>query len=60
MVLDTSESMPPTTGFDYEKVRGYNVTIEYLTEPDTGFKSLTRDKYYSVAGIKLELNHRYL
>ena len=60
MVFDTMESDPPCTGFDYDKIRGYQLELEYLKDNDTVVEGRTTEKNFSVAGIKLELKHRYL
>ena len=59
IVFDTSDSLPPSTGFDFEKIQGYQLSIEYLKDNNTVYKAKTNEKYYSVAGINLKLKHRY-
>ena len=53
MVFENMNAGPPDVYFDDKKVRGYKVHVTDLTGDDT--ISYTFGKYYSIAGIKLEL-----
>ena len=61
IIFDASSSEPPTSSFDDSKIRGYKLNVSYLTGDETVKKKWTTSKsYFSVAGLKLELESRYM
>ena len=57
MIFDTNYSYPPNSSFNANKIRGYKAQVNYLTGEDTVVYFVSQ--YYSIAGIKLELEGRF-
>ena len=53
-------SWSPGQALDKDKIRDYDVNVSYLTGDQTIDKAWTKnDKFYSIAGLKIELQSRY-